>query len=133
MPVPLSRGKPYYSIFSASLSPVENNSVSANIGSKYSFAPGNTVIITRTMNSFLKFEGIVNSYDSSTGDITIDQITNIKSGGGGSWPSTGQFVITLGGERGSKITAGGSAPSSTSGREGDMYINTSTGEVYIKS
>lgn len=133
MAIPLSRGKPYYSIFSAvSLSPAENGSVTINIGAKYSFAPGNTVIVTRSLNPLLRFEAIVSSYDQSTGSMDLSEITNVKAGGGGSWPNSGQFVITLSGERGSRITSGSGQPSSSSGRQGDMYIDTVTGEVYIK-
>lgn len=134
MPIPLTRGKPYYAMFSAtSLLPEENGTFSTNIGPKYSFAPGNTVIVTRSINALLRFEAVVSTYDSSTGDIELYDITNIKSSIYGNWPATGDFIMTLAGERGSKITSGTDAPDTVVGREGDMYINTSTGEVYIKS
>lgn len=133
MATPLTRGKPYYATFSATLSPTENGTVTVNVGKKYSFSPGNTVIISRTVNSLLTFEGIVSSYDPSTGDMLITEVTNIKSGGGGSWPQTGTFNISLGGQRGSLIRSGNGVPSSNSGRPGDMYIDATTGQVYIKS
>lgn len=133
MAVPLTRGKPYYATFSATLSPTENGTVTTNVGKKYSFSPGNTVIISRDVNSLLRFEGIVDSYDSSTGSMSIKEITNIKTGGGGTWPQTGTFNISLGGQRGSLISSGTGAPSSSIGRSGDMYIDSTTGQVYIKS
>lgn len=133
MATPLTRGKPYYATFSATLSPTENGTITINIGKKYSFSPGNTVIVSRSVNSLLTFEGLVGSYNSGTGDMTITDITNIKSGGGGSWPQIGSFNISLGGQRGSLISGGNGAPSTQVGRLGDMYIDSTTGNVYIKS
>lgn len=136
MATPLFRGKPYYAIFSTSpaITPVENNSLTIVIGTRYSFAPGNSVIITNTLNSGLRFEGIVSSYNSDTdGQMVISDITNIRTAGGGSWPQSGPFTISLAGERGSKIIGGASPPDNGTGRDGDMYVNTATGEVFIKS
>lgn len=136
MPTPLTRGRPYYATFSATdLAPIENGTLSINIGSKYSFIPGNTVIIYNSINALLRFEAIVQSYDMGSGDMELYQITNIKQGAGGSWPQMGSktYVISLAGQRGSIISSSTGAPSSTSGRVGDMYIDSTTGSVYIKS
>lgn len=134
MAVPLNRGKPYYALFTASpgITPVENDTITTTIGAKYSFAPGNSVIISGQLNTLMRFEAIVSSYNASTGSITLSEITNIKTGGGGSWPQS-LLVITLAGERGSKITSGNGLPDSNLGRIGDMYIDSTTGNVYIKS
>ena len=46
MAVPLTRGKPYYTKFSASITPTENGEVDFFIPKKYSFATGNSVIVS---------------------------------------------------------------------------------------
>lgn len=131
MAVPLFRGKPYTTSFTVSpaILPNENDTLTFNIGKKYSFTPGNSVIISGTLATSSRFEAIVDVYDPLTGDMTVTEITNIKN----FTTAIAPLTITLTGERGSKILANSGAPSNTNGRSGDMYIDTATGEVYIKS
>jgi hypothetical protein len=124
----LTRGKPYYVKFNATLpTPTEGGTLSIDIGQKYSFTEGNTVIVSAQFNSAIRFEAIVTSYTSNT--IVLEDITNIM----GNFASTTLFQMSLAGERGSKIRYGTGAPGSLVGRSGDMYIDSTTGEVYIKS
>lgn len=131
MAIPISRGKPYYAKFTASLNPTENGTITSglNIGSKYSFASGNSVIISGQFISSTRFEAIVTNYDSSTGDMTLESITNLS----GTFTPSMLLQITLTGQRGSKIVAASGTPSVNTGRSGDMYVNSTTGEVFIKS
>jgi hypothetical protein len=128
MAVPLTRGKPYYAKFTASLSPTENAELSFTIPQKYSFATGNSVIVSGQFALGIRFEGIVKSYNED-GLIVLESITNIK----GTFQNNMALQITLAGERGSKIMAANGTPVESQGRPGDLYINSATGEVYIKN
>lgn len=131
MATPLTRGKPYFARFTHIFPtiPVENDTFSnINIGSKYSFTGGNSVIIKSQFTSS-RFEAVVDSYDSSTGVMSISEITNIL----GDLSGIGIWTITLAGQRGSKITSGSGVPVVLVGRPGDMYIDTDTGQIYLKS
>lgn len=132
MAAPLFRGKPYFAVFTHTFSsnPEENGTVTLTIGSKYSFTTGNSVIIAPRLTDTHRFEAIVTSYDSSTGVIQLSELTNIR---GSSFSTIGLWTITLAGERGSKITYGSGIPNSNIGRVGDTYIDTITGEMYVKS
>lgn len=131
MAIPLSRGKPYMTKVTLpnNTAPVENDILSFNIGPKYSFTAGNSVIIAGQFNTSFRFEAVVTSYSSTTGAMVIANITNITE----PLSYTKICTITLAGQRGSKIIGGNGAPTTTSGRSGDMYIDTTTGEVYLKS
>jgi hypothetical protein len=129
MAIPLSRGKPYMTLVTLPnvSAPVENDILSFNIGPKYSFTAGNSVIIAGRFNMTFRFEAIVDEYNATTGAMTIVNITNIVG------TYTQVCTITLAGQRGSKIVGGSGVPSVSVGRSGDMYIDTTTGEVYLKS
>jgi hypothetical protein len=128
----LTRGKPYYVKFTtpSSLSPTEGGTISnINIGEKYSFTAGNTVIVSGQFNSAIRFEAVVTAYTSNL--ISLGDITNITG-----FPTSNQlYQMTLAGERGSKIRASAGNPNTLNiaGRSGDLYIDSTTGEVYIKS
>ena len=129
MAIPLTRGKPYYAKFSANLTPVENTDLEFTIPSKHSFAAGNTVIVSGQYTSSIRFEGIVKSYNESTGNIVLESITNIT----GLFSGNMALQINLAGERGSRITAIPGNPPESGGRPGDIFINSTSGEIYIKS
>ena len=124
-----------FTISPAISAPNENDTMTINIGVKYSFTSGNSVIVSGFYNSTSRFEAVVDSYDSSTGDMTLIEITNIQGFKdiGNSPIQIGLFNITLAGQRGSKILHGTADPNTlTVGRTGDTYINDITGEVYYK-
>lgn len=75
-----------------------------------------------------RFEGIVGGYTGPTGQITLEQLTNISGLFGG----TGVYGINLAGQRGTSIRAGDGAPTGTIGRIGDIYIDVQTMKLYIK-
>lgn len=127
MATPLLRGKPYMALVTLPNSPVENETMIINVGSKYSFTEGNSVIIAGRYNTGFHFEAIVGSYVADTGVMTLDEITNIVG------TYTQLCTVTLAGQRGSKIIGGNGAPNDTSGRPGDLYIDKITGEIYLKS
>jgi hypothetical protein len=131
MAVPLFRGKPYMTKFTISPGipkPSENDELDINIGPKYSFTAGSSVIVSGFYDGSSRFEAIVDSYDASTGDMHLSLITNIQ----GFATSVGIFNITLTGQRGSRIVHGNGPPSATDGRPGDTYIDDSTGQIYYK-
>ena len=134
MAVPITRGSPYYVKFTVpppGITPVENSSVSFYIGLKYGFRPGNSVIVTKETPTSDRFEGIVSAYNPTAGGVlTISQLTNIR----GTWSNfTGNISVNLTGERGSGILIGSGEPATGKGREGDVYIDTATGLLYIKT
>ena len=141
MAVPLFRGKPYNAVFSATIStPIsEGSSVSISGSSlkKLNFDIGNTVIISAESNPTNKFEGIISAYNRNTGTMTISEITNIRNEANilinGNFGGPRNYNILLSGERGSKIFSNTTTPTNTVGRIGDLYIETSTGKLYIKS
>ena len=131
MSVPITRGRPYYATFTSSTAivPVENGNITINIGPKYLFAPSSSVIVSRYFDRTYTFEAIIQSYDPSGSDIVLSEITSIK----GNWTNiSGDFIISLTGQRGSLITQGITDPNNSSGRAGDMYIKSSTGDIFLK-
>jgi len=65
------------------LAPTPGGSVSFTINTGLAYIPGNTVIVVEQFNLNNMFEGIVTSYNSLTGAITISNITNIQGSFGG--------------------------------------------------
>lgn len=133
MAVPLFRGKPYVTRFTVSPAltiPAENATLTGiNVGVKYSFITGNSVIIRGFFDSTSGFEAIVDSYDPDTGLMDLIEITNVK----GFTSAVGSFLMTLAGQRGSKIFYGSAdPPPDTFGRTDDIYISGVTGKVYYK-
>jgi hypothetical protein len=51
----------------------------------------------------------------------------------GSTFGSANYTVNLVGQRGSIITQGSGPPAPTFGRPGDMYIDTNTGQVYVKT
>jgi hypothetical protein len=133
MAVPITRGSPYYVKFNVpepGITPTENSSVSFHIGLKYGFRAGNSVIITKETSTSDRFEGIVSAYNPLIGVLTVSELTNIR----GTWSGfKGNVYINLTGERGSGILIGTGEPTTGKGREGDVYIDTATGLLYIKT
>lgn len=129
-PIPL--GDKYKKVgFSANITGVTENgtvTITQSFGLRnLAYTAGQSVLITKASDSSIKFEGIVQSYDSGTATIVIEQLTNISGPFG-----IQNYTINLVGERGSKITSGNGLPNNTNGRIGDMYIDKDTGDMYIK-
>lgn len=111
--------------------PTENGTISVGpiLSLKYlAYTSGQSVLVAKAAVPTSKFEAIVDTYDPSAGTLTLKDITSLSGTFG-----TSNYAINLVGERGSKITSGSGAPSSTAGRVGDLYIDTVTGQVYIKT
>lgn len=131
MPTPAFKLRPYLSDFTAVLVPSENATISGlNIGPKLSYISGNSVLIVNTQYPSNRFEAIVTTYDQTTGILAIEQVTNIR---GMSFGGPKLYTINVCGERGTNILTGSGIPSSTIGRPGDIYINTNSGDMLIKS
>lgn len=132
MATPLFRGNPMRSVITipggSPIGPVEENgTLTITVGEKYNFLAGSTVIVSRFFDGTTRFEAIVTSYTS--GVLVLSQITNIQ----GTWTSaSGQFVVAMTGQRGSKIIHGNGHPSDNIGRSGDTYIDDTSGTVYYK-
>lgn len=130
-PVPLFRGNPMRSVITipsgSPISPVENGTLTLSVGDKYNFVAGSTVIVSRFFDGTTRFEAVVTSYTS--GNLALSEITNIQ----GNWASaSGQFVVAMTGQRGSKIIHGNGPPDSNVGRPGDTYIDDTSGTMYYK-
>ncbi len=129
-PVPI--GDKYKRVgFAGNLSPTENGTISipSSLSLKYlAYTSGQSVIVTKASSPTDKFEAIIDTYDSSLGTLTLKDITSISGSFGIS-----NYTLNLVGERGSKITSSSGEPNPAVGRHGDMYIDTVTGLVYIKS
>ena len=131
MPTPAFKLRPYLTDFTATILPSENATISGlTIGPKLSYISGNSVLIVNTQYPSNRFEAIVTSYDQNTGVLAIEQVTNIR---GMSFGGPKVYTINICGERGTAIFTGSTIPSSTAGRSGDIYINTSSGDMLIKS
>ena len=136
MAVPLIRGSPYLVKFTINppglvAAIVENSNVTFLVGAKYNFREGNSVLVTKNPPSTDRFEAVVSAYNPSTGVITLSEVTNVR----GSWPIgfSGPVTMNLTGERGSGVLVGPGAPTSEKGRIGDVYIDTSSGAMYLKT
>ena len=130
-PIPL--GDKYRKVgFSANVAtPTENGkiTISQSYGLRFlAYTPGQSVRVSKAADSTTYFEAIVESYDASSAQIVLSDITSVN---GSTWGAS-NYTINLVGERGSKITHGNGAPDSNSGRPGDMYIDDLTGDVYMK-
>ena len=130
-PTPLFRGNPFTINFAYDFgSPTENASYTGiSVGKKLGYNPGNSALIINSGFPTNRFEAIVTFYDKNTGLMNINQVTNIR---GSTFGLTG-FTISLAGERGGNLYSGSGTPGSSQGRVGDWYMNTVSGDLYIKS
>lgn len=125
--------KGYYAEFNYSIPQLFENSIFIfnNVENlrHLDFSVGNTVIIQNLQNTNTQFEGIILSYDKINGSITLEKITNIF----GSYSSNPNLLwsINLSGPRGAKIFKT-NIQSPQFGRIGDYYIDSITGELYLK-
>jgi len=76
---PTGQGDKYLSATTTAVTPnpVQGGSVTLTIGSKLSYITGNSLLVINSTNSSVRFEGRVQSYNSTSGAITIGSITNI--------------------------------------------------------
>ena len=131
MPTPAFRLRPYTVTFSATINPTENGTISSlSIGPQYGYVSGNSVLVTNTQYPTNRFEALVTSYSVSAGTMALEQLTNIR---GMSFGGPKNYTMALCGERGSSVLTGSTTPVSLSGRAGDVFIDVSTGDLYIKS
>ena len=75
------------------LSPTEGGSISISIETNLAYHVGNSILITNSSNSNIRFEGVVTAYTATTGALTIDNIRNIR----GSFAGAAIYNITLDG------------------------------------
>lgn len=93
------------------------------------FSIGNTVIVQNLDYVNTQFEGIIQSYNKDNGIIIIESITNVFGLG---YVNTYRWSINLSGSRSTKIFKTNISPGSSFGRIGDYYIDSTTGELYLK-
>ena len=110
------------------LSPVNGGILSLIIGSNLAYITGNSVVVVDTTSSNT-FEGRVNIYDSLSGSITIDTITNINGFSSG---VTSVFNINLDGIDGPQGIQGIQGPTGEQGIQGIQGPTGPTGEKGIQ-
>ena len=110
------------------LSPVNGGILSMIIGSNLAYITGNSVVVVDTTSSNT-FEGRVNIYDSLSGSITIDTITNINGFSSG---VTSVFNINLDGIDGPQGIQGIQGPTGEQGIQGLTGPTGPTGEKGIQ-
>ena len=115
--------------FTADLTPVENSTILVQISKALGYSSGQSVLVISKSNPSNVFEAIVTSYSATTGWLALEQITNIK----GSTFGDQIYILNLAGERGKSMFNGTTGPSNNVGRPGDMFLDTITGDLYIKS
>jgi hypothetical protein len=89
------------------------------------YITGNSVIFTVT-GATASFEAFVTSYDSVTGIMNINSITNIVEN---DFYGTNPYQVNLSGQRGSMLFTGDGAPT-INARIGDFYINSNM-DIYF--
>ena len=120
----------FYANFSTPVADTGTVTIGPTMGLKYlAYTAGQAGLIVRGGSPKDQFEAIITSYDSSTGTLVLQNPTSII----GSTFGSANYTVNLVGQRGSIITQGSGPPPSTFGRPGDMYIDTNTGQVYVKS
>ena len=75
------------------LTPVEGSSITFIVDTQLAYHVGNSVLIQSSIDSNIRCEGIVASYDSNTGSITVNKIRNIT----GSFAGTAIYTVSLDG------------------------------------
>ena len=133
MPTPNFRIKAdiYQTTFTGNISkPAEDTTLGPlTIPAKLGYTAGQSVLITNVIYPVTRFEAIITSYNPSIGTLNLEQTTNVKGTNYGNGITWG---INLTGERGTNIYSGTSVPESTKGRPGDLYLNTTNGELFQK-
>jgi hypothetical protein len=128
-------GDIYQTEFTANLSPIENGTLSISFQSlnpNLGYSTGQSALIISKSDPTNVFEAIITAISKTVGGIytiNLEQITNIK----GSTFGNQTYILNLTGERGKSMINGTTGPTGTQGRIGDMFLNTQTGDLYIKS
>ena len=84
------------------ISPVQGDEITIVIGTGLSYILGNSVLVVDSTSALNRLEGRVQSYDSVSGVITIDQLTNIS----GTFGSSVVYIVNLDGIDGPTGAAG---------------------------
>jgi hypothetical protein len=58
--------------------PIQGSSVTLTVDTDLSYITGNSVLVINSASPTVRFEGLVQSYNSGSGSIVIDSITNIS-------------------------------------------------------
>jgi hypothetical protein len=120
----------FYANFSTPTADTGTVTLGPTIGLRYlAYTVGQSVLVVRGGSPNDSFEAIIQSYNSATGAMTLERPTLIS----GSTFGSANYTINLVGQRGAVITQGSGAPDVNFGRPGDMYIDTVTGQVYVKT
>jgi len=107
------------------LVPVEGGSVSMTISIGLAYLTGNSILVTDSSDQLVRFEGTISSYNSNDGNVTVNNITNIK---GVFSNNAVVYNINLDGIDGPTGTTGYTGPTGTTGPTGiagDKYLSTS--------
>lgn len=113
--------------------PNVNDTLDIMIAPNLQYSINNSVLITNRVFPDTRFEGIVESYDASTGSMRIHKITNVF---GTHYLAYDRFKINLTGERGHQWyvqTGNPNIVASVLGRFGDLYIDQESGNVFMKN
>lgn len=132
-PVPLGdkyKRVAFYANFATPVVDTGTVTLGPTMGLKHlAYTAGQSVLVVRGGSPADQFEAIIQSYSPSTGSMVLEKPTTIV----GTTFGSANYTINLVGQRGSIITQGSGVPSLTAGRPGDMYIDTDTGQVYVKT
>jgi photosystem II stability/assembly factor-like uncharacterized protein len=132
-PVPIGdkyKRASFYANFSTPVEDTGTVTIGPTYGLRYlAYTEGQSVLIVRGGSPADQFEAIVTSYDPAEGTLVLEQPTLIV----GSTFGSANYTINLVGQRGGRIAQGSGPPATNFGRPGDMYIDTVTGDVYVKT
>lgn len=128
-------GDIYQVEFNANFTPSENATISFNFQStnpNLGYSASQSVLICSKAAPTNRFEAIITAISKTIAGvyyIDLEQITNIT----GSTFGNQTYVLNLTGERGKSMFNGTTGPTGSQGRIGDMFLDTVSGDLYIKS
>lgn len=132
-PVPIGdkyKRASFYANFATPVADTGTVTIGPTYGLRYlAYTAGQSVLIVRGGSPADQFEAIITSYDPASGTLVLEQPTLIV----GSTFGSANYTINLVGQRGGRITQSAGPPAASFGRAGDMYIDTTTGDVYVKT
>ncbi len=109
---------------SITITPTQGGSVGPiTVGTNLAYITGNSIVVVDQASSANAFEGRIASYNPVTGDLTIDQITNIQ----GSFGSPATYNINLDGIDGPTGQTGSIGPTGAQGFTGAQGVTGPTG------
>jgi hypothetical protein len=116
-------------VYSYTLYPVQNSTVTVVVAAQLSYIPGNSVVVVSSVNTANHFEGRVQSYDSGSGSITIQDIQNIT----GDFTADVIYNMNLDGIDGPMGAAGATGAQGPTGASGTSSTAANTFTYYLSS